>query len=168
MKLIGFRHMGLGGKISRKTKLKKTKSGLPIPTFSKLSGRISVSTSKRLIVYDKRDLKYIKNELRKSGIKYELYAEGGGGGGFVYVFKFEKDPEVSISFEMNSIHTGIEILIKRIGEKDRNKYCSLQYIGYDEDGYYDDNGNLCIAKEGVVEQTFKEDKEVKSIKSRKE
>lgn len=158
MKLIGFRHFGLGGKISRKTKREKTKSGLPISTFSKLSGRISISTSKRLIVYDKRDLEYIKNGLKKSGIKYKLYTEGGGGG-FVYVFKFEKDPEVSISFEMNNIHAGIEILIKKIGEKDRNKFCSLQYIGYDEDGYYNDNGNLCIAKEEVVEQAFKEDKE---------
>jgi len=165
MKLIGFRHLGLGGKISRKTKLKKTKSGLPISTFSKLFGEISIG--KTLRVHNERDLEYIKNELKKSGIEYKLYAEGGGGGGFVYVFKFEKDPEVSISFEMNSIHAGIEILIKKIGEKDRNKYCSLQYIGYDEDGYYDDGGNLCIAKKEVVEQTFKEDKEAKSIKLRK-
>jgi len=150
MKLLGFRHIGLRGKISRKTKRKKTNSGLPIPTFSKLSGSISIG--KTLRVHNERDLKYIKNELKKSGIKYKLYAEGGGGG-FVYVFKFDKDISVSTSITMNRIMNNAEIYIK-----DKNKYCSLQYIGHDEDGYYDDSGNLCIAKKEVVEQTFKEDR----------
>lgn len=160
MQLIGFHHLGLGGKISRKTKRKKTKSGLPISTFSKLFGRIGIS--KRLIIYNKRDLEYIRIEFKKSDIKYEISVLGGGGGSSIYIINIEKDFEVSTSFEMDSIHAGIEILIKKIGEEDRNKYCRLQYIGYDEDGYYDNNGNLCIAKKEVVERTFKENEEAKS------
>ncbi len=160
MKLIGFRHLGLGGKISRKTKLKKTKSGLPISTFSRLFNRIQINKTSIIIGHEK-DLEYIKNELKKSGIEYKLSGIGGGGGGFVYVFKFNKDISISTDITMNSIMNNADISIKKEGEKDKNKFCSLQYIGDDEDGYYDDSGNLCIAKKEVVEQTFKEDKEAK-------
>ena len=151
MKLIGFRHLGLGGKISRKTKRKKTKSGLPISTFSKLFDDIRINKTSIIISHEK-DLEYIKNELKKTDIKYQLNCVGGGGG-FVYVFEFDKDISISTSITMNRIMNNAEIYIK-----DKNKYCSLQYIGYDEDGYYDDSGNLCIAKKEVVEQTFKEDR----------